>query len=67
MLAVANRLRRWASPTWQDLRGQDLIEYSLMTGLVAVVATAVFPITIAPALTSIFAKIISIIDTMPTG
>ncbi len=43
----------------KDTRGQDLIEYALLAGFVAVAAGAIFPTTIAPNISSIFSKITS--------
>lgn len=40
-----------------DRRGQDLVEYALMAGFVAVAAGAIFPTTIAPNISTIFSKI----------
>jgi pilus assembly protein Flp/PilA len=40
-----------------DLRGQDLIEYALMAGFVAVAAGAIFPQTLLPGISTIFSKI----------
>jgi pilus assembly protein Flp/PilA len=40
-----------------DERGQDLIEYALLAGMVAVAAGAIFPTTIAPNISTIFSKI----------
>lgn len=40
-----------------DRRGQDLIEYALMAGFVAVAAAALFPQEIAPAIRAIFTKV----------
>ena len=40
-----------------DVRGQDLIEYALMAGFVAVAAGAIFPTTLAPGISTIFSKI----------
>ena len=40
-----------------DIGGQDLIEYALMAGFVAVAGGAVFPTTIAPGISTIFSKI----------
>jgi Flp pilus assembly pilin Flp len=39
--------------------GQDLIEYALMAGFVAVAAGAVFPTTLMPAVSGIFSKLSS--------
>jgi Flp pilus assembly pilin Flp len=41
----------------RDLRGQDLIEYALMAGFVAVAGGAAFPSTIMPNVSTIFSKI----------
>jgi Flp pilus assembly pilin Flp len=43
---------------WKDLRGQDLIEYSLMAGFVAVAVGATMP-DIAMSLSQIFSKVTS--------
>lgn len=43
----------------RDQRGQDLVEYALMAGFVAVAAGAIFPTTIAPNISTIFSKISS--------
>jgi Flp pilus assembly pilin Flp len=40
-----------------DLRGQDLIEYSLIAGFVAVAAGAIFPTTLMPAVSKIFSTL----------
>jgi Flp pilus assembly pilin Flp len=40
-----------------DERGQDLIEYALLSGMVAVAAGAIFPTTVAPNISTIFSKI----------
>ncbi len=47
------RLRR-------DCAGQDLIEYALMAGFVAVSAGAILP-NVAPSLSSIYAKVSSVV------
>ncbi len=43
---------------WSDNRGQDLIEYALMAGFVAVVAGAIMP-TVATSISTIFSSIAS--------
>jgi pilus assembly protein Flp/PilA len=40
-----------------DLNGQDLIEYSLLAGFVAVAAGAIFPATLMPAVSGIFSTL----------
>jgi pilus assembly protein Flp/PilA len=46
----------WKLRIWKDTRGQDLIEYALMAGFVAVAAGAVMP-NVATSITTIFNKI----------
>jgi pilus assembly protein Flp/PilA len=45
---------------WKDTRGQDLIEYALMAGFVAVAAGAVMP-GISDQISTIFQKIDSLL------
>jgi pilus assembly protein Flp/PilA len=47
---------------WKDTQGQDLVEYALAAGLVAVVAVAAVP-ALGTTITGIFTKIGSMIDT----
>ena len=44
---------------WRDARGQDLIEYALMAGFVAVAAGAIMP-GVANAISTIFSQIASV-------
>ena len=44
---------------WKDKRGQDLIEYALMAGFVAVAAGAIMP-NIASSISTIFSAITSV-------
>jgi len=46
---------------WRDRRGQDLIEYALMAGFVAVAAGAAFP-PVADTLSQIFSKVQSVMS-----
>ena len=46
---------------WKDQRGQDLIEYALMAGFVAVAAGAVMP-GVATSLSQIFSKVASVMS-----
>jgi pilus assembly protein Flp/PilA len=41
---------------WKDTRGQDLIEYALMAGFVAVAAGAIMP-AVSNSISSIFSKV----------
>ena len=47
---------------WQDRKGQDLIEYALMAGFVAVAAGAIMP-GVATSISTIFSKIASVMTT----
>ncbi|MBL8294804.1 MAG: Flp family type IVb pilin [Bryobacterales bacterium] len=48
----------WLLRLWRDRRGQDLIEYALMAGFVAVAAGAIMP-NVADSITTIFSKVSS--------
>jgi pilus assembly protein Flp/PilA len=48
----------WKLRIWNDTRGQDLIEYALMAGFVAVAAGAIMP-GVATSISTIFSKIAS--------
>jgi pilus assembly protein Flp/PilA len=52
---IASRLRRVAG----DVQGQDLIEYALMAGFVAVAAGAIMP-GVASSISTIFSQIASV-------
>ena len=45
---------------WKDRKGQDLIEYALMAGFVAVAAGAIMP-GVADSINTIFTKVNSIL------
>jgi len=47
--------------TWSDSKGQDLIEYALMAGFVAVAAGAAFP-PLADTICAIFSKVGSVLS-----
>ena len=46
---------------WKDQRGQDLIEYALMAGFVAVAAGAMMP-GVATSISQIFSKVDSVLS-----
>lgn len=46
---------------WQDTQGQDLVEYALAAGLVAVAAVAAMP-TLQGTVSTVFIKISTIIE-----
>ena len=49
----------WKLRIWKDTRGQDLIEYALMAGFVAVAAGAIMP-GVATSISTIFSKVGSV-------
>jgi pilus assembly protein Flp/PilA len=51
----------WKLRIWKDTRGQDLIEYALMAGFVAVAAGAIMP-NISSSISTIFSKIASVMS-----
>ena len=64
------RLRLWPLGIWQlgiwkDTRGQDLIEYALMAGFVAVAAGAIMP-NVASSISTIFSQISSVLSSAST-
>ena len=52
----------WKLRIWKDRRGQDLIEYALMAGFVAVAAGAIMP-GVAASISTIFSKISDALST----
>ena len=51
----------WKLRIWKDTRGQDLIEYTLMAGFVAVAAGAAMP-QVATYISTIFSKVTSVMS-----
>jgi pilus assembly protein Flp/PilA len=49
----------WRLRIWTDSHGQDLIEYALMAGFVAVAAGAIMP-GVASSISKIFSKVSSV-------
>ena len=61
--------RAWRLKALKDTRGQDLIEYALMAGFVAVAAGALMP-NVASSISTVFSKIGSLLAAAaaePTG
>ena len=52
----------WLRKLWRDSRGQDLVEYALAAGLVAVAAVAAMP-ALSTTVNNVFSKIGNIIST----
>jgi Flp pilus assembly pilin Flp len=48
-------------PLWRTTRGQDLIEYALMAGFVAVAAGAIIP-NVASSISTVFSQVASMIS-----
>jgi pilus assembly protein Flp/PilA len=46
---------------WKDTQGQDLVEYALAAGMVAVAAVAAMP-TLSQTVNNVFTKIASIVS-----
>ena len=63
MTRIANLA--WKLRIWKDNRGQDLIEYALMAGFVAVAAGAIMP-GVATSISTIFSKISSTMSSAAT-
>jgi pilus assembly protein Flp/PilA len=53
------RLRIWTARLARDVDGQDLIEYALMAGFVAVATAALVP-NITSSISTVFSKITSV-------
>ena len=51
----------WKLRMLKDTRGQDLIEYALMAGFVAVAAGAIMP-GVATSISQIFSKVASVLS-----
>ena len=54
-------MKKFCKLFWQDTQGQDLVEYALAAGMVAVAAVACMP-ALTTTVSSVFAKIGSIIN-----
>jgi pilus assembly protein Flp/PilA len=55
----------WNLRMWKDTRGQDLIEYALMAGFVAVAAGAIMP-GVSSQISQIFSKVSSVLTAANT-
>jgi len=54
------RLAAWQVMLWKDTRGQDLVEYALLAGFVAVAAGALLP-GISSSISTIFSRMGSVL------
>jgi pilus assembly protein Flp/PilA len=55
----------WRLQIWKDTKGQDLIEYALMAGFVAVAAGAIMP-GVATSISKVFSKVASVVGSAST-
>jgi pilus assembly protein Flp/PilA len=53
-------MKKYIRNFWRDTQGQDLVEYALAAGMVAVAAVAAMP-TLSTTVSTVFVKIASII------
>jgi len=60
-LSAVFRDQMYRLQIWKDNRGQDLIEYALMAGFVAVAAGAVMP-GVSTSISKIFSRISSVMS-----
>ena len=54
------RLALWNALLWKDTKGQDLVEYALLAGFIAVAAGALLP-TISQSVSKIFSRMSSML------
>jgi pilus assembly protein Flp/PilA len=58
-------LAMWKALLWKDTRGQDLVEYALLAGFVAVAAGALLP-GISTSISTIFSRMGSVLTAAAT-
>jgi Flp pilus assembly pilin Flp len=58
-MQVLTLVSLYLKQSWKDKRGQDLIEYALMAGFVAVAAGAIMP-NVASSISQIFSSVASV-------
>jgi pilus assembly protein Flp/PilA len=58
-------MKQFFAEFWQEEQGQDLVEYALAAGMVAVAAVAAMP-TLSTTVSTVFTKIGSIINSSVT-
>jgi Flp pilus assembly pilin Flp len=58
-MQVLTLVSLYLKQSWKDKRGQDLIEYALMAGFVAVAAGAIMP-NVASSISTIFSEVASV-------
>jgi Flp pilus assembly pilin Flp len=65
MKMLATQAVIFLTRVWRDRRGQDLIEYALMAGFVAVAAGAIMP-GVATSISTIFSSVASVMSAAST-
>ncbi len=67
MKQCMERIKRalWNAALWKDTRGQDLVEYALLAGFVAVAAGALLP-GISSSISKIFSRMSSVLTAAAT-
>jgi pilus assembly protein Flp/PilA len=60
-IAEENIIRQFLNRTWRDTRGQDLVEYALAAGMVALAAVAAMP-QLTGVINNVFSAIGSLIN-----
>ncbi len=50
---------------WRDQSGQDMIEYAMLAAFLTVAVAAFFPTDIAPNISSVFARVTSMLNQAP--
>lgn len=53
------RLKIAVERLWKNVCGQDMIEYALLAGAIAVVVAGFLPVNLMPSVSSIFSKVVS--------
>lgn len=61
--SVAILTRRQSHLLWSDTQGQDLIEYAMLVGFVAVACAALIPYGVAQPIADIFSRLIALLNT----
>jgi Flp pilus assembly pilin Flp len=64
MLTLANQISRRLA---RETKGQDLIEYAMLAGFVAVAAMAFFPTNIAPSISGILGTCANMLNQAASG
>jgi Flp pilus assembly pilin Flp len=55
--APLRKLQSWADRLWLNVQGQDLIEYALLAGFVAVIIGATIPGRVVPPMARIYQSV----------